>query len=166
MRKHKTFLGILLFLAIASTCAVFGFYFSYFNGPVSSNHSEFASFGSFIGGTLGPIINLFAFIGLITTIYLQSKTLSIQINSTKEIQKQTTQSIYLSSLYNLFSSTNALIESLNHQINHDNELTNKGSDVHLEGNTERLERREILIKKTKEIYEKIEKIEKEMEKEK
>jgi hypothetical protein len=65
--------------------AVAGLYFWHF-GPgshgLSQNPSEWAEFGEYLGGTLGGIFGLFAFIGLLITIVRQRVDGERQVKAT------------------------------------------------------------------------------------
>ncbi|UUI59229.1 hypothetical protein [Aeromonas salmonicida] len=72
--KMKCYLGG---LTASGLLAPFIFYFSIF-GPKSDyslarNDQAWANFGSFIGGTIGPILSLFAFLGVLLTIFIQKR---------------------------------------------------------------------------------------------
>lgn len=54
-----------------------GLYFWQFGGELSKNQSIWAEFGSFVGGTLTPVVSLFAFLALLITIIIQSRTLEV-----------------------------------------------------------------------------------------
>lgn len=55
-------------MAASSTIVVLGFYFYKFHGPLSESSQDWANFGTYIGGILGPAYALLAFIGLLETL--------------------------------------------------------------------------------------------------
>ncbi|MGJ0515136.1 MAG: putative phage abortive infection protein [Methylomicrobium sp.] len=57
--------------------AVFGRYFTYFKGDLSTEHGDWGTFGDYIGGTLNPILSFLSLIALLATIVLQSKELKL-----------------------------------------------------------------------------------------
>ncbi len=64
---------ILTAVGLAVTVVTALFYFSVFNGSFSSDHLAWGSFGGYLGGVLGPTYSLFAFIGIMFTIFLQGR---------------------------------------------------------------------------------------------
>ncbi len=80
---------ILLLIAVPLTMPFI--YFSEF-GLLSKyswhNDQSWANFGSFIGGTIGPILSLFAFLGVLLTLFVQNKQFDLakeQFEITKKI---------------------------------------------------------------------------------
>ncbi len=61
-------LKILLWVAIFATCLVVGIYFYEFHSSLSTTPQDWASFGGYIGGVLGPFYAFLAFIGLLETL--------------------------------------------------------------------------------------------------
>jgi len=57
-----------LWLAAIATFLVVGTYFYKFHGPLSASPQDWASFGGYIGGVLGPFYAFLAFIGLLETL--------------------------------------------------------------------------------------------------
>ena len=58
---------------------VFGLYFHNFSGEFSKNPSDWGSFGSFVGGTIGSVFASLSFLALIYTVYIQRKELKLAI---------------------------------------------------------------------------------------
>jgi hypothetical protein len=79
VKLAKWFLGMIgvVLLLIAG---VFGRYFTFFNGQLSPENTDWGTFGDFIGGTLNPILSFLSLIALLTTIVLQSKELELTRN--------------------------------------------------------------------------------------
>ncbi|WP_429067897.1 hypothetical protein [Aeromonas veronii] len=72
---------LVLVLVIMGVTIPFALYFSMF-GPLSEyslsrSDQAWANFGSFIGGTIGPIISCFAFLGVWKTYILQNEQLQL-----------------------------------------------------------------------------------------
>jgi hypothetical protein len=82
--------GLLIVLAVGIIAAggVLSFYFLHFNGPVSDSIDVWASFGSFIGGTLGPMFAFFTFIALLSTIAIQARELHFSNETLKATQHE------------------------------------------------------------------------------
>lgn len=118
--KTKCYLGG---LTAAGLLSPFIFYFSIF-GPLSDyslahNDQAWANFGSFIGGTIGPILSLFAFLGVLLTIFIQKqqfdlakeqfeitkKTLNEDLELTKSQYEQAKAQQLLSDLLGIISNT-------------------------------------------------------------
>lgn len=68
---------LLLALIVLAFACVGGVYFLWFKGVgvgFGGTTETWAHFGSFFGGTLGPALSFFSFLGVIYTVYLQSKS--------------------------------------------------------------------------------------------
>lgn len=67
-------------------------YVSYFPGSIQSEHSQWAEFGDFLGGTLGPFFALLGLLALLLTVILQSRELRLSTrelaNSVKALKEQ------------------------------------------------------------------------------
>lgn len=79
-------------IVISLTFSPLVIYFMTF-GPLSEfklsrSDQAWANFGSFLSGTVGPLISLLAFIGLFITIKQQQESLTIQAEQLKELEKQ------------------------------------------------------------------------------
>ena len=72
MRKKRIF-KILIIIFVGVAISIIGFYLYIFKGGLTSNHSKWAEFGSFIGGVLSPIVGILAFIGLFYNFDLTKK---------------------------------------------------------------------------------------------
>ena len=68
------------FVSLAVTLAA---YFFVFAGEISRDHSIWAEFGDFFGGTVNPILGFLTVISLALTLILQSKQLSISSQELK-----------------------------------------------------------------------------------
>lgn len=100
------------------------FYFSEF-GPLSKytwpNNQSWANFGSFVGGTIGPLLSLVAFIGIWKTYNLQNQQLILANNQRKsdDIQRLITESAHridtiLDSPFDILSAVNDKSEGVVH----------------------------------------------------
>ena len=69
-------------LAIVAMLSVLTVYFSMFNGELSSNSTEWANFGAYIGGVITPILSFFALLALLASLHVQQK----EFNSLSESQ--------------------------------------------------------------------------------
>lgn len=83
---------LILVLFILFICAPLIFYFIVF-GPasgfsISRNDQAWANFGSYLSGTVGPLISIGAFIGLFITIKQQQESLSVQAKQLNILEKQ------------------------------------------------------------------------------
>ncbi|MCJ8321798.1 MAG: putative phage abortive infection protein [Colwellia sp.] len=58
---------------------IYGLYFQNFSGEFSNNQSDWGSFGSFVGGTIGSVFASLSFLALIYTVYIQNKELKLAI---------------------------------------------------------------------------------------
>lgn len=58
--------GLLILIGVLS------FYFWHFHGPVVDNHSQWAQFGGFFGGTLGPALSFLALLGTLLALYIST----------------------------------------------------------------------------------------------
>ncbi|HZT02680.1 MAG TPA: hypothetical protein VFA39_10500 [Steroidobacteraceae bacterium] len=70
--------GALLLMSVAAVIAavvVIGAYAAKLGGPLSSRGEDWAQFGEYVGGLLGPLFALFALLGLLWTIDLQRQTM-------------------------------------------------------------------------------------------
>ncbi|MGY2438417.1 putative phage abortive infection protein [Pseudomonas sp. SDO52101_S400] len=82
-RLFKWLAWILAF-ATGVVGVVFTFYFMEFNGKLSSQNTDWGTFGDFIGGTLNPLLSFLGLIALLLTIVLQSKELE---STRKELER-------------------------------------------------------------------------------
>lgn len=62
---------------VVISIAIPGIYFWKFGGELSNKQNIWAEFGSFVGGTVTPVVSLFAFLALLITILIQSRTLKV-----------------------------------------------------------------------------------------
>lgn len=82
-----TWIARIFFFASASVIIVFLMYFMKFPGSFSNKQGDWADFGSFVGGTLSPILSFLGLIALLVTIILQSKELEA---TRKELERSAT----------------------------------------------------------------------------
>ena len=68
---------LLLIVALSSTVGVMITYLYFFPSSISNDHSRWAEFGTFIGGTLGPIFAFLAFVVLLITLWVNQKELTL-----------------------------------------------------------------------------------------
>ena len=101
MTPARLFKWLVFIFAVASAviAIVFFFYFLNFNYNynLSSNQSDWGTFGDFIGGTLNPILSFFSLIALLFTIALQSKELEstrIELKRSASAQENTEKILY------------------------------------------------------------------------
>ncbi|WP_165722327.1 MULTISPECIES: hypothetical protein [unclassified Pseudoalteromonas] len=67
---------LIVLIALAFMC-IGGVYFLWFKGVgvgLGGTTETWSHFGAFFGGVLGPILSFFSFLGIIYTVYLQSKS--------------------------------------------------------------------------------------------
>lgn len=77
----KAFLSLwftLIFMACAGVCVAFYIYRDQFGGGYSPKSEDWAAFGSYMGGVLGPLVSLLTLVAVIRTVYLQRELLSAQ----------------------------------------------------------------------------------------
>ena len=140
-------LGILAVAAFAIAVVV-AFYVCNFSSPLSSDTEAWGQFGDYIGGTLNPLLSFLALIGLLFTLWIQSRSLSTA-------RRQMAQQNEVTSLSAQISGITALVSSLNDQIDQDNVYTSAGGHNHLEANRQRLARREALFQRLDKVYERL-----------
>lgn len=75
--KLPKLLASILIGALSLVTIVFITYLANFNGELSSNNSDWGTFGDFFGGTLNPLLSFLGLIALLLTIALQSKELEL-----------------------------------------------------------------------------------------
>ena len=75
--------GVFL-LAIVAFAVDLGFYRLQFAGELSGEHSRWAEFGDFLGGTLGPAFSLLGLLALLLTLYLQNREFSHSVRALSE----------------------------------------------------------------------------------
>jgi uncharacterized membrane protein len=66
---------------------IFVLYFQNFSGEFSTNQSDWGSFGSYVGGTIGSVFASLSFLALIYTVYLQRKELKLAITALNKSAK-------------------------------------------------------------------------------
>src|SRR5438067_1862125 len=64
--------GLLLTSAVVVTIVV-SVYSHYMPGQISDQDEHWARFGEYLGGTLGPVFGFLAFVGVLLTLWVQSK---------------------------------------------------------------------------------------------
>lgn len=82
------FLFGLAFFVLLSAVIVFGFYRYQFSGGISSDGSDWSTFGTYVGGVLGPIISFAALLGLLVTAKLQRDVFVLQQQQYNDLAKQ------------------------------------------------------------------------------
>ena len=123
-------LAVIFLSAIASFALVISFYFSKFDGALSSDQAVWGAFGDFVGGTLNPILSFMALIALLLTIILQNR----ELEQTREELKRTAYANEQQANYivaqqqrdDLFRLINKLADRINNNYN-GNHLTSKRS---------------------------------------
>lgn len=135
MRKKSEFhtLWVLTLLAIAISLGVLYFYIEQFGSVRSSDQKNWAQFGDYVGGLLGPAFAFLGLIALLVTIRLQSKELAISsrelAHSAKALADQSS-SLKLQNFENRFFN----MLSLHHEIvngldlRSDKEVNTRGRD--------------------------------------
>jgi uncharacterized membrane protein len=84
LEKHLSLImWCLAIVGLAITGVVLFIYRSTFGSDLSRSHTDWAEFGDYVGGALGPIFALLALIALLITMRLQSKELAL---SSKELR--------------------------------------------------------------------------------
>lgn len=73
---HKSLYTVFI-VAFFQIALILGCYYVYFKGSISNDHTRWAEFGSFIGGTITPTVSLFALLALLITIKIQNETLRV-----------------------------------------------------------------------------------------
>lgn len=81
-RRLPLILGLIFVTALLALFVDVVLYSLHFPGGIGNNHSRWAEFGDFLGGTLNPLFALLGLLGLLLTIGLQSRELK---NSTREL---------------------------------------------------------------------------------
>lgn len=80
-------LKYLLYGAIFLFCVTLAFYFYTFHNGFSTDHTEWGTFGDFMGGTLNPIFAIFTLFAIIYTIKIQTEELELsreELKATRE----------------------------------------------------------------------------------
>jgi len=82
--------GLLSILAagLLFSMGVLAVYFFYFHGPISNHHEVWASFGNYLSGTLGPLFAFLTFIGLLFTISIQARQVSLSNETLRATQQE------------------------------------------------------------------------------
>jgi len=75
--KPTRYIIIIAGISIIIIIITFGIYFYQFNGVLSNNQQIWGVFGDYVGGILNPIFGLAAFLALLFTIIIQSRSLGI-----------------------------------------------------------------------------------------
>lgn len=77
-------LACVLLIAMAVVVVDLLVYRSHFGGAFSEQHSRWAEFGDFLGGTLGPVFSLLGLLALLLTLYLQNREFTHSVHALKE----------------------------------------------------------------------------------
>ncbi|MEM5513194.1 hypothetical protein WNY79_09875 [Pseudoalteromonas sp. AS84] len=90
-----------LFVVVTTLVVAIFLYVSVFNGSLSKNSNDWGSFGSYLSGTAGVVIALFAVIWLIYSVSIQKEEiekLKIELNKSAIEQEQQTEISALTAL--------------------------------------------------------------------
>lgn len=71
---HTWLLWLIGAAALAIIVVAIGFYAYFLHGPVSRSGQEWANFGSYLGGAVGPALSLLSILALLITIRQQART--------------------------------------------------------------------------------------------
>ncbi|GHD43453.1 hypothetical protein SAMN05216429_102234 [Marinobacter persicus] len=85
-QDHKNFmnwLGGLFAINVVLAATFLVLYSQHFNGDITKDHTQWAEFGDFVGGSVGALVSLTGLLALLLTIGIQSKALRI---SKEELQ--------------------------------------------------------------------------------
>ena len=82
--RLPTILAVILVMAILAFAGDISLYVWQFSGGLSADHSRWAHFGDFLGGTLGPIFSFLGLGALLLTLHLQSRELSHSVLAMNE----------------------------------------------------------------------------------
>lgn len=74
-KKLLKILAYIVASSIAVTVVTFSAYFMQFGGSVSRDRAVWGQFGEFIGGSISPLLSLFALLAVVLTLVLQSRQL-------------------------------------------------------------------------------------------
>lgn len=74
-KKLLKILAYIVAISVAVTVTTFCAYFMQFGGSFSRDRAVWGQFGEFIGGSLSPLLSLFALLALVLTLVLQSRQL-------------------------------------------------------------------------------------------
>lgn len=75
----------LVLVVVAGGCASIYYYLKIFSGDFSRVPADWSSFGSYIGGVLGPLVSFCTLLAVLKTVYLQRELLDAQKIEFKDI---------------------------------------------------------------------------------
>lgn len=78
----KVIIYVSVTLAVVAMISVLAMYFYIFNGGLSSNSTDWANFGSYVGGLTTPVLSFCALVALLASLRIQQ----IEFNSLSESQ--------------------------------------------------------------------------------
>lgn len=107
--KIRLLLGVILISAVFSAVVVIYQYAPQFPDYASNLHTVWGEFGSFVGGTLGPILSFFALLAVLSTLWLQGSQL-------EEGRVSADRNARISALSAQITAIGMLVQSLGEQI--------------------------------------------------
>ncbi|WP_165725960.1 putative phage abortive infection protein [Pseudoalteromonas sp. SA25] len=138
--------------AIGFAGLIFGLYFNNFSGEFSASQSDWGSFGSYIGGTIGAVFALLSFLALVYTVCLQRKELKLAIealNTSADAHEQQVENNKLqkfeSTFYSLLELHNNALKDLMSSDSKYKSIPNRIEDQYLASVEMFLERKQKLI---------------------
>jgi hypothetical protein len=121
LKKAIPYIGLLAVIFAVIVCYL---YFNMFSGELSTKQSDWAAFGSYIGGTVGALFASLSFIILLYTVVLQRQELTTAINALedgansqrKQVENYEAQK-FETTFYSLLELHNQAVRELNIQEN-------------------------------------------------
>ncbi|WP_350546020.1 MULTISPECIES: putative phage abortive infection protein [unclassified Pseudoalteromonas] len=95
---------------------IFGLYFKKFSGEFSASQSDWGSFGSYVGGTIGAVFASLSFLTLVYTVYLQRKELNLAIEALNKSADANEQQVENNKLQKFESTFYSLLELHNNAL--------------------------------------------------
>lgn len=117
LKKHTLILSVGFFLGILVVLILILIYKFHFPGPISSDHSRWAEFGTLFGGVIGPISTLLTLLALVLTLSIQNKQLGVSskvlVHQIQALKKQTFDFEFFEMLRSISNNVNALSNQIN-----------------------------------------------------
>ena len=133
-KNFNNIIAVVVFIAVFIAGISLYFYFTNIDEPIFIIKQSWGDFGSYIGGVLNPTYSFLALIILLSTLFLQNKTLQESMKSFREQKELTVQQLFENSFYNLLKLYGDIVDgleekvSIRNQLGEEEKITYKGRD--------------------------------------
>ena len=109
-RKLSTILGILFFIGIACFTSMLVIVIFWMGVPVDHDYGKLGQIGDFFGGILNPVFGFFGFLGILATLSIQNREISLTLDELKLSREIASDSERSSRLHAQLSAMSQILE--------------------------------------------------------